>query len=492
MRTEDREATGRLYYAGQNRVKLRTLPYHSRFRQSLRRLGRTTSRAIPVLPGADSTRFRPLRTALRLGVTGLGLRLRGARSEERRAAAARSVARELGRARGVWAKLGQQLAMRVDLLPDEVREPLQTLFEDAPRVPFASIQEQLARSLGPAAQLLADLDPIPIGVASVAQVHRGRLPDGTPVAVKVRHAELTPERVERDLAALRRLARPLGRWLGVGELSGAVDELALALGEELDFEREGRIAEEVARNLADDPRLLVPRVHWETTCRDVLTLDYIPRVRLDDRAALESRGLRPEECLGIIAEAYGRQIFAHGLFHADPHPGNLFAVDDDDPLSPRSGRGPGVRPRVLFLDFGLSKRLSEPLRDELRQGLRALLRRDVAALLAGLDRLGALAPGRERQAEDALRQMFEAGAAEALGADAARVGTLVQVGRRLVLESGAFCIPRDLLLYARTLAHVWALAERIAPGSDPMPHLLPHLLRFMTQPAAVRKARCGA
>ncbi len=397
----------------------------------------------------------------------------GARTRaERDADAGRRLALALGSLRGIYTKLGQHLGTRVDALSDEFRAPLDALGDSAPPVAFARIRGELARALG-SSERFAWIDPAPLGTASIAQVHRARLRDGTVVAVKVRHSELTPDRIRRDVRSLRRVAWLLRPWLRRNDAEELLDELEAALLREIDFELEGRVAEAIARDLADDPRVVVPRVHWRATTQSVLTLDYVPRTRLDDRAALAVRGIAPEAVLAIVADAYGRQVFGHGLFHADPHTGNLYLVDE-----------PGSAPRVLFLDFGLAERLSARVREELRLGLQSLLKRDVDALLAGLVRLHAVVPGREQQARAALVEALGAGAAGALGASAAGIQVLKSLGKRLVRESGAFRVPRELLLWARTLAHVYNLSDRIAPGADPMLHFLPHVLRFIAGPGA--------
>ena len=406
--------------------------------------------------------------AFRAAATDYGPLGRGRTRAERDANAGRRLAQALGSLRGIYTKLGHHLATRVDALSDEFRAPLDELGDAAPPVPFESIRAELTRSLG-SSERFAWIDPVPLGTASIAQVHRARLRDGTVVAVKVRHAELTPERITQDVRNLRRVAWLLRPWLGRSDASELFDALTEALLREIDFELEGRVAEAIARDLADDKRVVVPRVHWSATTQSVLTLDYVPRTRIDDRAALAGRGVAPEAVLAIVADAYGRQVFGHGLFHADPHAGNLYVVDE-----------PESAPRVLFIDFGLAERLSPTLREELRVGIQALLKRDVDALLAGLVRLHAVVPGRERQARAALAEALDAGAAGALGASAAGIQALKSLGKRLVRESGAFRVPRELLLWARTLAHVYNLFDRIAPGTDPMPRLLPHVLRFVT------------
>jgi predicted unusual protein kinase regulating ubiquinone biosynthesis (AarF/ABC1/UbiB family) len=390
---------------------------------------------------------------------------------ERDTAAGQRVAATLGSLRGLYTKLGQHLATRVDALSDEFRAPLEALHESAPPVPYQRVRAEIERGLGSLARF-AWIDPEPLGVASVAQVHRARLRSGAEVAVKVRHPELSPERVSRDLRGLRRALPLLRPWLRPDDARALLDEVGRALVRELDFEAEGHAAEQIAASFATDSRVLVPRVHWEASGRNVLTLDYVPRVRLDDRAALAARGATPEQCLAIVVDAYGRQVFGDGLFHADPHVGNLYLVDAPAP------------PRILFLDFGLVERLSPEVREELRLGLQGLLKRDVESLLAGLSRLSAVVPGREPEARAALEAALAAGAAGALGESVAGIQSLKQLGKRLVRESGAFRIPRDLFLWARTLAYVYNLAERIAPGSDPMRLFLPHLLKFVTTAGA--------
>jgi ubiquinone biosynthesis protein len=424
-----------------------------------------------------SSRRSPARTLLRAGlaVAFRDLGPFGARRSraERDTAAGQRLAAALGSLRGVYTKLGQHLAMRVDALSDEFRAPLDALHQDAPPVPFAAVRAEIERGLG-TLQRFSWIDPEPLGTASIAQVHRARLRSGGEVAVKVRHPELTPARLARDLAGLRRALPLLRPWLRAEDARALLEELAPALARELDFELEGRTAEQVAAALASDPRVLVPRVHWEATSQSVLTLDYVPRVRLDDAAALAARGASPEACLAIVVDAYGKQVFGDGLFHADPHMGNLYLVAETEPRAPR----------ILFLDFGLAERLTPAVREELRSGLQALLRRDVDALVAGLQRLQAVVPGREAEARAALESALAGGASNALGAGVGAIQSLKQLGKQLVRESRAFRVPRDLLLWARTLAYVYNLAERIAPGADPMRLFLPHLLRFVTARAA--------
>ncbi len=404
-------------------------------------------------------------------------RLRGRSLAERDRRSGRRIAEALGRRGGLYAKLGQYLALRADLLSSQLRAELATLEERAPAREFHEIYAPLQAALGPAARRFAWIDPEPLATASIAQVHRAKLEDGPQVTIKLRHRELDPQRLARDLRALRRASRLFRRWVRRRDLRALLAALGQALSEELDFEKEAQVAEAIAANFEDDPRIVVPGVHWEASGPGVLTLDYVPRVRLDDHRRLEQLGIAPEDCLALLCEAYGRQVLEHGLFHADPHPGNVFVVDEAD----RSAPAGTEQPRILFLDFGLAHRLPDGMRAELRLGLQALLLGDVGALMGCLERIGALRPGRRRRAERAIRQVLEAGG-EALEANASAIESLTRLGRGLVRESGAFRVPPELLLYAKTLLYVLALARSLAPGVDPMPRLLPHVMKFLSSP----------
>jgi ubiquinone biosynthesis protein len=178
--------------------------------------------------------------------------------------------------------------------------------------------------------------------------------------------------------------------------------------------------------------------------------------------------------LGVLARAYASQVFVDGLFHADPHPGNLFVVDEPDATS---------SPRLLFVDFGLSRRLEPELRRELRLGLYALLKRDSDEFLAGMDRMGMIAEGARADVKRAVEQMFEriSGGGGALALDGGQVLSIKNEAKGLLRETPGLELPTDLLLYAKTLAYVFALGADLDPEVDMMQLSLPYALRFLAQ-----------
>ena len=393
-----------------------------------------------------------------------------ARPEERRQRLARRLARTLGRLRGPFAKLGQFASLRVDGVAPELRRELVELRDHVPPIPFRWIRAEIEAELrAPLTSLFREIDPTPLGAASIAQVHAAFLPDGRPVAVKVQYPWLASS-LPIELSLVRLCVRVA---TGRAATRGAwLDEFASGLHEELDFVREAAMAREIAANLADETQVVVPRVVASHSSARVLTMERFPTVPL---SALAARGIPEARVLETILRAYARQIFEDGLFHADPHPGNLYVIDE-----------PGAEraPRVLFLDFGLSKRLTPQLARELRLGILALLGRDLDAFVAGMRRIGAVAEGAEPRVREAVAEGFarlggEAGGALALSG--ARVLSLKDQAKQLLYETPGLSLPSDLLLYAKTLSYLFALAGEIAPGVDPMPLTVPWLLRFLAK-----------
>jgi ubiquinone biosynthesis protein len=442
-------------------------------------------------PGAEAWRATGIPQALRLAAcaAAIGLdvvRVRGAewlrrepdaaRESRRAALRARSgarVVRTLGALKGVYVKLGQFAALRLDLLPREVTDALASLRDAVPPLPFESVRFALERELGgPLESHFAEFDEAPLGAASIAQVHRARLHSGEAVAVKVQYPWLRAS-LRADLALVGALFRlwPAGR-AERRDRARLFAEFAAGLREELDFEREARVAAEIARNLSGDPRIAVPDIVLTHTRPRVLTMRYLPAVGLADRAGLARLGVAPHEVLEIVVRAYAAQIFVDGLFHADPHPGNLFVIDEP---------GAARAPRVLFVDFGLSRRLDPQLRRELRLGLYALLQRDVDGFVAGMGRMGMIAAGAAPAVRGAVAAMFERVATQggALGMGGAAVLPLKDEAKALLQRTQGLQLPNDLLLYAKTLSYVFALGADLAPEVDVLKLSLPYALQFL-------------
>ena len=385
-----------------------------------------------------------------------------------------AIARTLAELKGPYAKVGQFAALRPDWFSAAAIGELRRLRDDVPPIPFEAIRRVVeAEWSEPLEARFACFEKDPIGAASIAQAHRARLHDGRDVVVKVQYPWLA-DSLETDLRWLGRAFRLSNRKAKSPRAKPLFDDFCDGLRLELDFRNEAAVAEEIARNLAKDPGVVVPEVVASHSGRRVLTVRSVRAVGLSDEAGLARLGVAPEALVAILTRAYAKQVFVDGLFHADPHPGNLLVVDE-----------PGARehPRLLFVDFGLSRRLDPELRRELRRGMLALLGRDLEAFLDGMERIDAIEVDARREVEQAVRTMFEriAAAGSALGMGGSAVLALKDEAVALLRETPGVRLPTDLLLYARTLSMVFGVARELAPKIDPLPLCLPALLGFLTE-----------
>jgi predicted unusual protein kinase regulating ubiquinone biosynthesis (AarF/ABC1/UbiB family) len=293
------------------------------------------------------------------------------------AASAQSVYEAAVELQGLILKGCQFLGTRADVLPREWVETLSRLQDRVPPRRYPVVKESVERELGaPLDQIFSAFSPDPIASASLAQVHEARLHDGQRVAVKVQYPEI--ERVIRgDLRNLRALFRAVDVLESDFDVMPLIEELGTYVPRELNFVNEGRNAETVGRFFKGREDVAVPRVHWELTTRRVLVTDFVDAIKITDVEGLRAAGLDTERVARILVEAYCEQVLVHGFFHADPHPGNL--------LVQRTARG---EPRLVFVDFGLSKELPAHFREHALAFAGALLTGDVDEMAEAMLELG--------------------------------------------------------------------------------------------------------
>ncbi len=316
-------------------------------------------------------RFRPLR-----------LRPRSGREPLHQAQRLRAALGELG---ATFIKFGQTLSTRADLLPAEVVDELAKLQDAAPAVPLEEIRRVFREDLGAEPEaVFARFDPAPIASASIGQVHAARRSDGREVVIKVRRPGVESQ-VEVDLHILAGIAdwatlhTELGRDYALRPL---VDEFAYTIRNELDYVREGQHADRFRRAFAGDPRVWIPRVHWDLTTRRVLTLERVTGVKVSDLAMLDRQGISRRGIAENAVRIFLRQVLEFGYFHADPHPGNFFAQPDG---------------ALAIVDFGMVGRVPEKLRMRLLRAGLAAMEEDAESLAEELYGLGVAGPRADRQ-----------------------------------------------------------------------------------------------
>jgi predicted unusual protein kinase regulating ubiquinone biosynthesis (AarF/ABC1/UbiB family) len=313
---------------------------------------------------------------------------------------------------GLMIKVGQFMSSRLDVLPPEITRELEGLQDEVPAVPFAAMRERAEAELGmPLERAFSFIDPTPLAAASLGQVHRARLSpiDASDtglldVVVKIQRPGID-KIVDVDLRALRRVAGWLSHVRIVSDrvdMPTLVEEFALTSLEEIDYLHEAANAERFAENFAGDGRVSVPELVWERTTRRVLTLQDVTAIKINDVDALRAAGIDPSEVAGDFAAVMFDQLFVHGFFHADPHPGNIF-VTPLGATDPKTGRAW----KFTFVDFGMMGEVPDTLRRGLRNILVAAASRDGKGMVNGIRDVGILLPSADTaDLERAMTKLF--------------------------------------------------------------------------------------
>lgn len=262
------------------------------------------------------------------------------------------------RNQGLLIKTSQFLSSRPDVVPDEYVEVLSRLQDEVPPEPFTIIQREVERELGMRlSDVFAEFDGKPIASASLAQVHRAALKDGSIVAVKVLYPGIE-HIVDIDLKNITRYVEILNRLDKTLDYRFIAEEMGKMIPRELDFINEGRNAEAIAFNFRGVEDVAVPRIYWAHTTRRVLVMEYLEGVKISDVAGIRAMGIEPADVAKILVVAFSTMLLNHGFFHADPHPGNLMVA-------------PG--PRLVLVDFGQVKEVGPEFRLLFGQMTRALM-----------------------------------------------------------------------------------------------------------------------
>ncbi|KAL2638811.1 hypothetical protein AAZV13_06G133200 [Glycine max] len=294
-------------------------------------------------------------------------------------------------------KIGQQFSTRVDILPQEYVDQLSELQDQVPPFPsetsVAIVEEELGAPLG---DIFDQFDYEPIAAASLGQVHRARL-NGQEVVIKVQRPGLK-DLFDIDLKNLRVIAEYLQKidpksdgakrdWVAI------YDECASVLYQEIDYTKEAANAELFASNFKNMDYVKVPTIYWDYTTPQILTMEYVPGIKINKIQALDQLGVDRKRLGRYAVESYLEQILSHGFFHADPHPGNI-AVDDVN-----GGR-------LIFYDFGMMGSISPNIREGLLETFYGVYEKDPDKVLQAMIQMGVLVPTGDMTAVRRTAQFF--------------------------------------------------------------------------------------
>jgi len=363
-----------------------------------------------------------------------------------------------------FVKLGQVMSTRVDMFPPEwiaELERLQYAVEPAPaEAVVAEMTQALGRSPG---EVFADFEPVPFASASIAQVYRARLTDGTQVVLKVRRPGIRPV-IEADLRILEAVVRIAQREIPELQRFQPLEMIAQfgkSIARELDLALEARNQDRLARNFAADPTVVIPRIHWDYTSSAMNVQDYLEGVPGNDLELVERAGLDRTILAERGADAVLKMILVDGFFHADPHPGNVLYLQGN---------------RIGMLDFGMVGRLSESRRDQIVDLLAALSRRDERGMMnVLLDWTGDAVVDESQLANDLGELVFTYEHLELKD---------IQIGQLLgdvsaIMRDHHIVLPADLALLFKALITLEGLGRRLDPGFRLVDHLRPFVRRVI-------------
>jgi predicted unusual protein kinase regulating ubiquinone biosynthesis (AarF/ABC1/UbiB family) len=390
---------------------------------------------------------------------------------------ARRVYSTILRLQGLFIKVGQLLSIMANFLPAEFRAELEGLQDQVPPRPYDEIAERLRDELGPRMNQIASLDRQPMASASLGQVHSAQLVDGRRVAVKVQHRNI--DRIVRlDLRTIRRIMAIVQWFVPVQGLDAYYHQVKALLSQELDFALEADHIERIEKNFTSDERVAFPKPVRELCTGRVLTTTFVEGVKVSDVAALGALGVNKRDVAERLVRVYCQMIFVDGVYHADPHPGNVLVREDG---------------AIVLLDFGAVAELSTQMREGISEFLEGVLRRDTDRLVKSLRKMGFISRTSDESVSEKIIEYFHKRFQEEVRLDSLNLKDIridPQRGLENLLDlrrmniglrdlSGAFHIPKDFVLLERTLLLLYGCCSLLDPELNPVAIIQPYLRDFV-------------
>ncbi len=332
-------------------------------------------------------------------------------------------------------KLGQWLSSRADILPQPYLEVLAKLQDDVPPAPFSEIKPIIESELGKIEDMFEEFNEQPLSGASLGQVYLARYA-GKQVIVKVGRPNIE-QIIANDIYVLKKILPVATRFIDPNlrfSAEGMLAQFIETVHEEMDYRIESENLLTIKRNLADDPSVIIPDVFLERTTRHVLTMEYIPGIKITDVAALDARGIDRTKLVIKVHRLFFKMLLRHSIFHADPHPGNISVDDSEDA-------------KLILYDFGMVGRLDNETRLKLIRLYLALVDKEPERTVNVLIELGTLEPTVNRYVVErgiglSIQSMY------GRQVDKMEVKALMDLANK-TMSRFPFRLPKNLALYMR-------------------------------------------
>lgn len=383
--------------------------------------------------------------------------------------------------KGLFIKVGQTLSIMTNFLPEPLTRGLEGLQDAVPPHPYKAIEERFVQEFEKTPdKLYSQFEKVPIASASLGQVHRARLKDGTLVAVKVQYPEID-KIVTIDLKVLKRIFFLLHLFFPTYGLKEVYLEIADMVHQELDYQYEGKNLEVLKENFEKEEEFLFPDVFWEYSTSKVLTLRFMEGIKITDAEKLRMSGVDLRSLAEILICGYCKQIFIDGVYHADPHPGNLMVrIEEDGSV------------RIILVDFGAIARINPIMREGIRLFAEGLIKKDTHIIANSLRRMGFVAREDEEEAFDRLVEYFYSkfSGLKLENFKQLNLSQFQNIEDLLELKKlkisfrdlmSSFHVPRDWVLLERTLLLALGITSYLDPQLNPIEIILPYAERFVLE-----------
>jgi predicted unusual protein kinase regulating ubiquinone biosynthesis (AarF/ABC1/UbiB family) len=396
---------------------------------------------------------------------------------------ARRIERTICDLQGLFIKVGQLISIMTNFLPEEFRRELEGLQDAVPPRPYKDIEERICEELGKTPdQLFSTFERRPIASASIGQVHLARLPDGNQVAVKVQYPDID-RIVQRDLHTLRRIFRIVEWFIPYQGLDELYREIRAIVIQELDYRAEAENAARIAANFDGRTDVGFPRVVAELSTARVLVTHFETGCKITDKQGVKQLGLDRGQLARQVVEIYCQQIFVDGVYHADPHPGNLLVRPTQE----------GSPPQIVFLDFGAVAEIPANVRAGIVELIQGALTRDTRKIVGAMKQMGFVARGANEQMFEQVIEYFHERFQENVSLDSLNLKDIKfdpQKGLESVADlrkmdislrelSQSFHVPKEIIVLERTLLLLMGLCTELDPTLNPMTVIRPYLERFV-------------
>lgn len=389
------------------------------------------------------------------------------------------VLRAIQRLQGLYIKVGQLISILSNVLPEEFRSGLETLQDRVPPQPLAAMEQRIREEFDgrSTTDLFTKFEALPLAAASIGQVHRATMLDGSQVAVKVQYPDIE-RMVHADLRTLHRIVRIVERLLPNTGLSDVYREVRKIVVKELDFRAEAENLSRIAENFADRTDVVLPEVISELSTARVLTTRYIDGIKVSNTEALDEAGIDRRQLARLIVESYCKQIFSDRFYHADPHPGNLMVL-------------PG--PTLVFLDFGAVAEISPAMRQGMIEFVQGGLAGDVDKIIRGMRTMGFVSRQANPEIFERIVNYFHDRFQEEIHLDSLNLKDVridPEKGfenladlRRLDISlkdiTDSFHVPKEWIMLERTILLLMGLCTELDPEMNPMSVIRPYLETFV-------------